>query len=287
MNSYQINIAKLLFDTNAFRVSPANAPFWYTSGKLGPYYINTHYLAGGKESAEEILNIMDSWDKSRNELILFLNDLFYEKYCQDEIYKTVIDNMTSHLKFNFDISKISYISGGERRDWFFSLIISKLLDLPHISIFKDCETLILHKDEILDKNIIVENCKTLHIADLITEASSYVKTWIPAISALGCKIHASLCVVDRMQGGAEVLSRHGIDSLSLINIDKKFFDMAYELGLINSQQLTMLCNYFDDPFNTMKTFIEKNPEFIRQTIAQGGKNAQRARICIEQNIYGV
>lgn len=287
MNSYQINIAKLLFDTNAFQVSPADAPFWYTSGKLGPYYINTHYLAGGKEKAEQILSIMDGWDKSRNELVLLLNDLFYKKYCQNDTYKTVIDNMMNHLKNNINISEIQYISGGERRDWFFSLAISKLLELPHITIFKDGETLILHKDKILDKNIIILDSKTLHVADLITEASSYEKAWIPSVSALGCNIHSSLCVVDRMQGGAEVLKKHNINSLSLINIDKQFFEMAFTLGLIDEKQLEMLCNYLDDPFSTMRRFIQQNPEFIEKTIAHGGKNAQRAKICIEQNIYAL
>ncbi len=32
-----------LFETDAIKVCPAGKPFWYTSGKIGPYYVNTHF----------------------------------------------------------------------------------------------------------------------------------------------------------------------------------------------------------------------------------------------------
>ena len=40
----------LLFETNAFRVCEENKPFWYTSGKIGPYFINADYLYGSEEN---------------------------------------------------------------------------------------------------------------------------------------------------------------------------------------------------------------------------------------------
>ena len=48
-----------LFETNAFRVCPENEPFWYTSGTIGPYYINTHFLYGSESSALEMLKAID------------------------------------------------------------------------------------------------------------------------------------------------------------------------------------------------------------------------------------
>ena len=33
------DLVSYLFKTNALRVSPADKPFWYTSGKFGPFYI--------------------------------------------------------------------------------------------------------------------------------------------------------------------------------------------------------------------------------------------------------
>ena len=32
-----------LIRTQALRLAPADEVFWYTSGTVGPYYINTHY----------------------------------------------------------------------------------------------------------------------------------------------------------------------------------------------------------------------------------------------------
>ena len=45
------NLVSYLFQTNAFKVCPDNKPFWYTSGKIGPYFINTHFLYGSEKEA--------------------------------------------------------------------------------------------------------------------------------------------------------------------------------------------------------------------------------------------
>ena len=37
------NIISYLFKTNAIKFCEENKPFWYTSGKIGPYFINTHF----------------------------------------------------------------------------------------------------------------------------------------------------------------------------------------------------------------------------------------------------
>ena len=31
-------LMSLLFDTKAFKICEENNPFWYTSGKIGPYF---------------------------------------------------------------------------------------------------------------------------------------------------------------------------------------------------------------------------------------------------------
>jgi len=52
-------LIKWLFDTNAIRVCPKDKPFWYTSGTIGPYYINTHFLYGSEEKANKLLEFID------------------------------------------------------------------------------------------------------------------------------------------------------------------------------------------------------------------------------------
>jgi hypothetical protein len=58
----QINekLVNWLFETNAVRVCPQDRPFWYTSGTIGPYYINTHFLYGSEEKANSLLKLIDS-----------------------------------------------------------------------------------------------------------------------------------------------------------------------------------------------------------------------------------
>ena len=53
------DLLEALLDTEALRLPPPGEVFWYTSGTVGPYYINTHYLYGGPERAEELLTYID------------------------------------------------------------------------------------------------------------------------------------------------------------------------------------------------------------------------------------
>ena len=52
-------LVSLLFKTHAFKVAPENKPFWYTSGKLGPYFINVDYLYGSQEDSQNLLKSID------------------------------------------------------------------------------------------------------------------------------------------------------------------------------------------------------------------------------------
>ena len=57
---YMSKIVSYLFETNALRICEENKPFWYTSGKIGPYYINTHFLYGSEQDAIDLLKFIDS-----------------------------------------------------------------------------------------------------------------------------------------------------------------------------------------------------------------------------------
>ena len=53
------DLMSLLFDTNAFKICAENKPFWYTSGKIGPYFVNTHFLYGSENDANELLDYIN------------------------------------------------------------------------------------------------------------------------------------------------------------------------------------------------------------------------------------
>ena len=196
--------------------------------------------------------------------------------------------MLSFIKNNIDINEIDYISGGERRDWFFSNIIANKLGKPHITIYKDLSIIINDSEfESLINKSSVKNAKVLHIADLITEASSYLRAWIPAIQSLGAQIVWSTVVVDRMQGGKEKLENKNVKSLSMINIDENLFEKALNMNIINENQFEMLKNFYKNPDETMKKFLIAHPEFLENALASDEKTASRAKLCIDSNLYNL
>ena len=196
------DIMSYLFETNAIKFCEENKPFWYTSGKIGPYFINTHFVYGSEKEACEFLSFIDECLADKQTLPTKVFEQSFAQYNSNAIYKDVIDTMKKYIEKNIDVSEVDYISGGERRDWFFSNVIAHLLGKPHISIFKDLSTFVSDCD--FKNSEVVTNLsgkKVLHIADLITVASSYIRAWIPAIRNLGGQVAWSCVVVDRMQGG--------------------------------------------------------------------------------------
>ena len=212
-----------------------------------------------------------------------------KQYENNQIYKTVVDSLKDFIETKIDLEAIDYISGGERRDWYFSLIIAYLLGKPHITIYKDLSAVVSTCD--FEESTEVEKLtgkKVLHIADLLNTASSYLRSWIPAIKALEANITASVVVVDRMQGGGQVLNNLGISSLSLLQINETLFEKAKELGIINDAQLEMLNKFTEDPDTCMREFLLAHPTFINDTINSGdAKSAKRAQSCKDQNLYNL
>ena len=282
------NLVSYLFETNALRICPDNKPFWYTSGKIGPYYINTHFLYGSEQDAVELLEFIDFEKQDKENLPKKVFEKTFEHYQTNEIYKHVIDEMIKFIKENIDINEIDYISGGERRDWFFSNIVANKLSKPHITIYKDLSMIVTDSEfeEVIDKAN-VKNAKVLHIADLITEASSYLRAWIPAIKSLGAEIKWSTVVVDRMQGGKEKLEKENIKSLSMINIDESLFEKALSMNIINESQFEMLKNFYENPDETMRKFLIAHPEFLENALKSDEKTAARAKLCIDNNLYNL
>ena len=135
------DIISYLFETKAIKFCEENKPFWYTSGKIGPYFINTHFVYGDEQQATNFLSFIDECLNDKQTLPEKVFQSVLKQYTQNEIYHNVIDSMKKYIESHIDISEIDFISGGERRDWFFSNILAYLLNKPHISIYKDLSTI--------------------------------------------------------------------------------------------------------------------------------------------------
>lgn len=284
-------LMSLLFETNAFKVCEENNPFWYTSGKIGPFFINADYLYGSESDSKNLLDFIDL-ELENEDKIDIPSHIFkkvLEHYNTNEIYKYVIDEMKSYIEKNINVDEIDYISGGERRDWYFSNIMAYLLNKPHVTIYKDLTTVESNSDFSSSKHIDkIEGKKFLHLADLLNQSASFTRAWIPAIKNLGSNIVWSIFAVDRMQGGTETLTNDGVKVLSLLQIDDSLFTTAKELGIINDEQLTMLRNFKKDPDGSMKQFLIDHPEFLENSLnSENSKTAKRAKLLVEQNIYGL
>lgn len=282
------DIISYLFETKAIKFCEENKPFWYTSGKIGPYFINTHFVYGDEQQATNFLSFIDECLNDKQTLPEKVFQSVLKQYTQNEIYHNVIDSMKKYIESHIDISEIDFISGGERRDWFFSNILAYLLNKPHISIYKDLSTIVSDSNFSHSKIITdISGKKVLHIADLITVASSYIRAWIPAIKNINGSICWSCVVVDRMQGGKEKIEAEGIQSFSLVNVDNSLFETALNKNIINENQLIMLKQFFKNPDETMKNFLIAHPEFITNSLNSDQKTAKRAKLLVENNLYGL
>lgn len=284
------NLISYLFETNAFKICPENKPFWYTSGKIGPYFINAQFLYGSEQDANDLLAFIDSEleNSTKYELPKNVFEKTLRQYNENKIYKTTIDEFINFIKTNLDLTTIDFVSGGERRDWYFSNMVAHLLEKPHITIYKDLSTVCSTSNfsETTDLTDL-SNKNVLHVADLLNVASSYLRAWIPAIKNLGGNLKWSLVAVDRQQGGYEALKNAEVESYSLVNIDNSLFDKALELNIINESQRDTLYKFKENPDETMRNFLIEHPEFIEESLTSNEKNAKRAKLCLDNNIYNL
>ena len=276
------SISEDLFLTHAVRVAPADTPFWYTSGKLGPFYINTHFLVKDEQEANRMLSVIENSikeDKLTAPKKIF--DEFMKLYQSSESFKNVTDKLVETArKYDFD-----YISGGERRDFFFSMLPAHILGKPHITIFKDCTAVVTSSEFTSAKTAdeaTLKGKKVLHIADLITEASSYERAWIPVIRGLGAEITDTVAVIDRHQNGRAVLEGLGVEMETLAGIDKELFDKGLDSNYIDQAQYDLVMDFLADPDKYMKSFIAAHPTFIDDQIALGGKAKERAELAVSK-----
>ncbi|MDI9490513.1 MAG: orotate phosphoribosyltransferase [Clostridiaceae bacterium] len=274
-------ITDALFATEAFRVCPEDQPFWYTSGLFGPYYINTHFLFGSESEAKLLLRFIEKMAESQNRKYLCkeLATLCKAQYEKSAIYRSVIDSAVEA------VSEIDcdFISGGERRDYFFSIELARHLNKPHLALFKDNQA--WYSKSVLEKSSRLDDKQeqkpdlgnALHVADLITEASSYTRNWINSVQAAGGKISDTLAIVDRCQGGVNLLEKLDINVQSLVQISPALFADALTKDLISNTQEKLLLDYYADPYQFVRSFLAGHPNFLVEQEKLDPKTAERVQ----------
>ena len=197
--------------------------------------------------------------------------------------------MKEYIETSIGVDNFKYISGGERRDWYFSIILAYLLNKPHLTIFKDMSAVYSTSNfESTEPISDLNGDKVLHLSDLITTASSYIKRWVPIINNLNGVMEHTLVVIDRNQGGFDNLKEVGVTAHALATVNKDLFKEALAHGAINNEQLDFINRYFDNPDDTMKEFLVNHPEFIENSLkSDNERTLTRVHTLIDEDLYGL
>jgi len=283
-----VDLLQCLLQTGALRIAPADRPFWYTSGTLGPYYINTEYLYGGRERAERFLEVIEREKDDPLRCPAVLLGEVRKTYAEDAVYRGVVDRIAEVARTRIGLEAVDYVSGGERRDWFFSLMAGEVLERPLLMVFKDLSVVSVGPEGRAAPVERLDGKRTLHVADLITEASSYVRAWVPAVARRGGRLAYAINVVDRDQGGAEALRDQGVEAHALARIDDSLFETLRRQGDIDEAQFRALMAYRADPKGAMRAFLLGHPGFLKEALASpDARESKRARLLVETDPYGI
>ena len=227
--------------------------FWYAAGVPGPFYVNTERVIG-PELAEQLLEgitAIVTETTSSHERARRLTLLVMAAYEKDMAYQNVIAALAARAEAEFPSGRFDIISGGERRDWLFSIPLAHRLNVQHVFLFKNrgyyCAT---------DFPV---GAKALHVADLINNAASYFDAWFPILSAARLDFAGTLCVNTRGANGLKRLKDHGSRVVALNRIDVDFFAQSCADGLISPSTLEELSVYFQSAEAWAERYLLSNP----------------------------
>ncbi|GMA65097.1 phosphoribosyltransferase [Alicyclobacillus fastidiosus] len=253
-------LSRLIY-SNAIRVrhKESELPFWYTSGKPGAFYINVEKIAGESVSVklDEINDILAS-DQSRHDMSTAITKLIVRLLDSEAEYAKAM-----HLLTNFYTStgkKPNAISGGERRDWFFSIPIARQLGVPHVFLFKDGSTCTINSEGTSPS--MNPGTNVIHVSDIVNTGSSYKRYWLPALARMDMLSRETYTVVIRGTEGLNLLKENNVSVVSPLTMDADAFHFAYEIGLINRFALDDVQLYLESPREWTRQLLKTSEEKI-------------------------
>ncbi|MBW3023234.1 hypothetical protein KY308_03965 [Candidatus Woesearchaeota archaeon] len=136
------------------------------------------------------------------------------------MYSSIVSCLTKMIKSAFpDVDSLEnynqyIISGGESKDWIFSLPIAKAFEIPHAMVYKNGTV----------KGADIEGRDVIHILDINNQGSSIKDKWIPAIKNAGGNLVQIVSFIDTLEGGFDVVKglveNKGVDYATMVPMDK-------------------------------------------------------------------
>lgn len=165
--------------------------FPYTSGQIGPYYVQSGVVQ-----------------------------------CDCLDFNAAIQDMCTLLRsegYHQSDSPIGLvISGGETRDWIFSIPCALGLGLPHVMLYKDGKTV----------GADIKGKKLAHVADLNNEGSSLRDDWAPTLKKNGGIIEDVFFYVDREEDGVEEIAKLGLKRHVAVPLNANAWDYLQKINVV-------------------------------------------------------
>jgi len=192
-------------------------PVLLTSGELGIYYVNTEKLV---QDGGEFEKYGDGAELMGRHACEMMED--------HPTFRETIDIIAQKVNQLLPTDRPCAISGGQRRDWLFSIPVAEVLEVPHLALYKQVHG-VPNRIECDRPGLKQEGLYVVHVVDLITEASSCYRNeagkefgWIPMLRNAGAEVNELVAVVNRNQGGREALAKAGVMLHDEISIDEAF-----------------------------------------------------------------
>jgi orotate phosphoribosyltransferase len=248
------DLLKLIHDTEALSIwNREKGPvFWYAAGVPGPFYFNIELMIS-KDLADGLLQKITAILAATSEPAARagqLNKIILEAYASNRVYAEIIATLVAKAREQFPTGSYSLVSGGERRDWLFSIPFAKEMGIKHAFLFKN-QTLYCEQG-------IKDGEQTLHVSDLINNAASYFDVWLPTLEKAKLKCFGTGCVVSRGVG-TKKLEESGVKVMPLIKIDLAFFEQSLANGLITQDTLVEIASHFNSPREWARKYLVGNP----------------------------
>lgn len=254
----QEDMIRRIHDTKAVSIwNHKTGPiFWYAASIPGPFYVNTELVIGpalSKTLLEGITAIVAE-TKDAQTRAEKLETLIMTAAQTDETFANIIETMVASVKTSFPEGSFTVLSGGERRDWLFSIPVAKALGIKHVYLFKNgafyCAEP-LHSGEV-----------ALHVSDLINNAASYFDNWLPILDKAGLHCIGTLCVNSRGSNGVDRLKVNGQKVVALNSVDISFFEKSLASGLIDAATLEELKVFFGSAQAWASRYVMDKPELF-------------------------
>lgn len=276
-------LLRLVFSSNAVSIwdNKKGPVFWYAAGVPGPFYVNTEKLIGEEAAGNLLAQISNIVQKvgSIEEKAEEIYSLVMEEYWKNTVFQRIVATMVDSNK---SFEDYSCVSGGERRDWFFSIPFAHETEKDHMFIFKDQS--VFRRG--FEQAMLQPGANVLHVSDLIHNAASYFDNWVPALEGNDLNVIGTVSVINRGRAGLDKLDEAGVKNHSLKGIDLGFFKDLRDGELISAAVFDELDLYFQSREAWAKKYILSNPDLF-DVGSLDGKSKERLKFFVTEDPWNL